>query len=124
MRSARLVESTAHARAPRKNGSGSGTAHQGLATRIYARGPLVSDPFKPAATLAEAVQLGGAPPLSQYDATALLEAFPLDLATGCHGGPRKRSARAEPLGANRARMWLSARRSLLLGVWPWSRLQE
>ena len=73
-----------------------------LATKFYARGPLVSDPFKPAATLAEAVQLGGAPPLSQYDATALLEAFPLDLATGCHGGPRKRSARAEPLGANRA----------------------
>ena len=76
--------------------------HQGLATKIYAHGPLVSDPFKPAATLAEAVQLGGAPRLSQYDATALLEAFPLDLATGCHGGPRKRSARAEPLGANRA----------------------
>ena len=74
--------------------------HQGLATKIYANGPLVSDPFKPAATLAEAVQLGGAPPLSQYDATALLEAFPLDLATGCRGGRRK--ARAEPLGANRA----------------------
>ena len=89
--------------------------HQGLATKIYAHGPLVSDPFKPAATLAEAVQLGGAPPLTQYDATALLEAFPLDLATGCQGGPRKRSARAEPLGANRACLALISARLVRAG---------
>ena len=50
--------------------------HQGLANQKAIR----SRP-----TRRGAVQLGGAPPLSQYGATALLEAFSLDLATGCHG---------------------------------------
>ena len=79
--------------------------HQGSAEKIYgAHGPLASDPFRPAATIAEAAQLGGAPPLSRFNATALLGAFPLKLATGCNGacGRRRRSTRAEPLGANRA----------------------